>query len=239
MSSVKQQVEEVVPAAARTVESLRDVGYELPQAIADLIDNSIEAGATRIAVDVRFDEASESWIRIADNGHGMNSATLTESLRYGSQRDYGENDLGKFGFGLKTASTSQCRRVTVASRGTDRSAQVGVRTLDLDHIARTNKWEILVIDASEASAKAIAPLNNSAGTVVLWENLDRVLDYKDPFGRWAHKRMLELAEEVHTHLAMVFHRFLSGEVPGSKIEMTINGSNIEPWDPFCRDERDT
>ena len=94
------KVAEVIPAAGRTVHSLRDIGYELPQAIADIVDNSIEAAATEVYVDLVFDGA-DSWIRIADNGEGMDTGTITESLRIGSDRAYEEDDLGKFGFGLK------------------------------------------------------------------------------------------------------------------------------------------
>jgi sensor histidine kinase regulating citrate/malate metabolism len=120
------KVEEVVPAAARTIKSLRDIGYELPQAVADLVDNSIEARANEVHIDLCFD-GPDSWIRIADNGDGMDASTITESLRIGSVREYEENDLGKFGFGLKTASISQCRRVVVASRVSPQRARVEAR----------------------------------------------------------------------------------------------------------------
>lgn len=142
------RVEEVVPAASRTIASLRDIGYELPQAVADLVDNSVSAGAKNVRIDIRFD-GTESWIRIADDGDGMDTATLTESLRYGSSRQYQSDDLGKFGFGLKTASTSQCRRVTVASRRAKERARIEVRCLDLAHIERTDRWEILIVEPSE------------------------------------------------------------------------------------------
>jgi len=101
----KYKVEEIVPSAARTVASLRDIGYDSPRAIADLVDNSIAAGATQIDVTIEFDGAN-SWIRVADNGCGMDATTLQEAMRYGSEREYEADDLGKFGFGLKTASTS-------------------------------------------------------------------------------------------------------------------------------------
>ena len=80
------RVEEVIPSAARTITSLRDIGYELPQAVADIIDNSISARASTVTVDLHFD-GTDSWIRIADDGLGMDTATLTEALRYGSLRD--------------------------------------------------------------------------------------------------------------------------------------------------------
>src|SRR6184192_3049778 len=108
---------EVIPAAGRLVGSLRDMGYEFATAVADLVDNSIEAGATVVTVDIEF-EGENSWVRIADNGAGMTSAALREAMRYGSSREYSANDLGKFGLGLKVASLSQCQRLTVASRRT-------------------------------------------------------------------------------------------------------------------------
>jgi len=232
----RKKVEEVVPAAGRTVNSLRDIGYELPQAIADLVDNSIEANATEVRVDLAFGGA-DSWIRIADNGNGMDTETITESLRIGSMRDYREDDLGKFGFGLKTASLSQCRRVVVASRIAPRRARIEARVFDLDHIEHTNKWEILVLDAAERPSSLTDPLQSTTGTVVLWEDLDRVLAYKDPSGHWAKRKMLEQTDVVAQHLAMVFHRFLSGKARGRQtVDIFVNESPVEPWDPFCVDE---
>src|SRR5580698_3783280 len=93
------KVEEVVPSAARTIASLRDIGYDTPRAIADLVDNSIAAGATQVDVTIEFNGAG-SWIRVADDGQGMDAESLQEAMRYGSERDYDADDLGKFGFGL-------------------------------------------------------------------------------------------------------------------------------------------
>lgn len=239
MAPARRKVEEVIPAAGRTVHSLRDIGYELPQAIADLVDNSIEAKATEVRVDLVF-EGAESWVRIADNGVGMDTDTITESLRIGSIRDYGDDDLGKFGFGLKTASISQCRRLVVGSRIAPKRARVEARVFDLDHIEGTNKWEILVLDPDERPEALTEPLQNSTGTVVLWQGLDRVLTYKDPEGHWARRKLLEQTEVVAQHLGMVFHRFLSAKVRGRrKVCIFVNDAIVEPWDPFCLDEPGT
>jgi hypothetical protein len=231
----RNRVEEIVPSASRTIASLRDIGYDPPHAIADLVDNSVAAGATQIDVTLHFD-GSDSWIRVADNGRGMDAATLLEAMRYGSQREYEADDLGKFGFGLKTASTSQCRRLTVASRRSPQYARMEVRCLDLDHIGRTNEWEVLVLDSADRPTHVTEPLQSHTGTVVLWEDLDRILEYKDPWGEWARKRLLSLAEEIDLHLGMVFHRFLAGEVRGNRLRIKVNGSTVQPWDPFCREE---
>ena len=107
---------EVIPSAKRLIRSLRDMGYDFSTAVADLVDNSIEAGSTHVFINVEFN-GDNSWVRIADNGIGMGVEQLQEAMRYGSQRDYdNEKDLGKFGLGLKTASMSQCQRLIVASR---------------------------------------------------------------------------------------------------------------------------
>jgi hypothetical protein len=238
MKTHQLRVEEVIPAAAKTISSLRDVGYELPQAVADLVDNSVAAQATRVSIDLDFD-GDKSWIRTSDNGLGMDSATLTEALRYGTERDYAAEDLGKFGFGLKTASTSQCRRVTVASRRSLVRARIEARVLDLNHIEQTNRWEILVLDSEDRPASLTRPLQTTTGTVVLWEKLDRILDYTDPSGGWARRKLLSAADAIAEHLGMVFHRFLTGEVPGHKLEILVNGSTVDAWDPFCRDEQKT
>lgn len=236
MGSLRGKVEEVIPAAGRTVHSLRDIGYELPQAVADVVDNSIEAQATEIRVDLVF-QGSDSWVRIADNGIGMDTNTITESLRIGSIRDYGDDDLGKFGFGLKTASLSQCRRVVVASRIAPQRARVEARVFDLDHIERTNRWEIVILDPEDRPSELTMPLQDTTGTVVLWRALDRVLAYKDPDGGWARRKLLEQAESVAQHLGMVFHRFLSGHARGRRqVSIFVNDAAVEPWDPFCLDE---
>ena len=108
-------VQEVIPSAKRLIKSLRDIGYDFSTAVADLVDNSIEAGATRIDILVEFD-GDNSFVRISDNGKGMTVDELKEAMRYGSERTYNEEDLGKFGLGLKTASMSQCQCFHVASR---------------------------------------------------------------------------------------------------------------------------
>src|ERR1019366_2495603 len=116
---------ELIPSARRLITSLRDMGYDFAAAVADVVDNSIEAKANRIASDVLF-EGDESSVRIADNGTGMTPAQIREALRYGADRDDYDADeaLGKFGLGLKTASMSQCQRLTVASRSSTERAEI-------------------------------------------------------------------------------------------------------------------
>src|SRR5215475_1523372 len=120
--------------------SLRDIGYDLPSAIADLVDNSIDAGAEN--VDVTFGEdGARSWVRIADDGMGMSPTELDEAMRYGSDRSYSSSALGHFGLGLKTASLSQCRCLTVASRRR-RNGRIAARRWDLDLVAERDSWDL-------------------------------------------------------------------------------------------------
>jgi hypothetical protein len=225
----------IVPSAKRMVRSLRDMGYEFAAAVADLIDNSIEAKANTVRVNIVWDGAA-SHVMIADNGEGMRTEQLQEALRFGSERDYDETDLGKFGLGLKTASLSQCLRLTVATRWNPNRADITAYCWDVDHIEATNKWEVLPIKASELPTEARVHLKETPGTVVIWQRLDRILDYRYPDGAYAHKQLMAMAAELEEHVAMVFHRFLSGEVRGKRLAIYINDEKVEPWDPFARKE---
>ncbi|MGW6099008.1 ATP-binding protein [Streptomyces sp. NPDC055157] len=236
---VERRVVEIVPRARRTLSSLRNLGYDLRHAIADIVDNSVSAGATVVDVVVHFAGAG-SWMRIADNGSGMDERELAEAFRYGSERAYGRAELGRFGFGLKTASTSQCRRVTVVSRDTSDASEIHACQLDVDHIEQVDRWEVFQLDPDTLPSPVQGVLADSSGTVVLWEDLDRVLHYQDPFGTWAKKQLMTSAEDIDEHLGMVFHRYLAGEVPGREtLRITVNGTPVEPWDPFCLSEPQT
>src|SRR5882762_9084198 len=122
------------------MKSLRDMGYEFSTAVADIVDHSIEAAATQVSIQVEFD-GDDSWVSIADNGSGMSPADLREAMRYGSSsRDYGDEDLGKFGLGMKVASLSQCQSLAVASRTSRERADICAYSWDMEHIEKVNKW---------------------------------------------------------------------------------------------------
>jgi hypothetical protein len=230
---------EVIPSPRRLIRSLRDVGYDFKQAVADLIDNSIAAGATSVAIEMRFD-GKGSFLRIADNGAGMNGTTITEAMRFGTEREYEADELGKFGLGLKTASLSQCSRLTVASRMDQSARRIEARQWDLDHVERSNRWEIIDVPTAERPDVLVQPLRDSTGTVVLWELMDRVLGYKIPWGDRARNSFLRLADELDQHLGMVFHRFLSGEARRRKrLKITLNDTIVDAWDPFAKGEKAT
>jgi hypothetical protein len=231
----KRRMLSVTPSAARLTESLRDVGYDFPAAVADLMDNSVMAGAGRIDVLIEFD-GPDSRVLVIDDGDGMSENGLVEALRFGTRRSYNRGDLGRYGLGLKTASLSQCRSLTVVTRSRAANGRRSERQLDLDVILDLDEW--LVIDPLNRALvdRASRLLEESPGTVVIWEKLDRVLPEKSPAGGWARRRFESLSSKTAEHLSMVFHRYLSG-LPGREpLIISVNGEKLRPWDPFASDE---
>jgi hypothetical protein len=219
--------------------SLRDIGYDLPAAVADLVDNSIDAGAYHVGVHIAR-RGADSFIRIADDGIGMTPRELDEAMRYGSARSYDARALGRFGLGLKTASLSQCRSLTVATRTTPRG-RIEIRRWDIDEIARHDTWTLERRTPRQVSHELLSPLAETSGTVVMWERLDRVLGYRRPDGAAAMAALDAAAAGIREHLEMVFHRFLSGEVRRRRprLRISLDGDLVTAWDPFSRAEPHT
>lgn len=217
------------PHASSLIESLRAFGYTLETAIADLIDNSISAGARSVQVRFYWD-GMNSWIALQDDGRGMSEAELVEAMRPGSRnpldiRD--PRDLGRFGLGLKTASFSQCRCLTVASR--DAEGGRAIRCWDLDYVQETGEWRLLR-SAPFGSELALAEHDpKPTGTLVLWQHLDRLVTAAPVSDSRAQSRFLALVDATVRHLAMTFHRYLEG--PGA-LRLEVNGRPVEPWEPF-------
>lgn len=166
----------------------------------------------------------------------MASGELSEAMRLGGrgpQVSRPEIDLGRFGLGLKTASFSQCRALTVASR---RDGQTSARRWDLDHIAEGGEWHLL-IGPSPDSEDLLVPLESMAnGTIIVWEKLDRFSGNSDPASELSQSAFLEIIDEVERHLAMVFHRFIG---TAGRLRIFINrtddSARVKPWDPFLSD----
>lgn len=226
----------VAPSAARLTDSLRDVGYDFSSAVADLVDNSITAGATQVDILVEFD-AEQSRVLIADNGRGMTVNGLTEAMRFGSRRAYGRGDLGRYGLGLKTASLSQGRSLTVLTRKEGVRRPILTRQLDLDLVIEFDDWLIVEPERTGVIDSARRLLEDGSGTVVIWEKLDRVVPSRNATGGWARRRFETIADKTAQHLSMVFHRFLADEARTGPVAITLNGMKLKPWDPFARSER--
>lgn len=232
MSRVGTAEAEIVPPnAAAMIESMRAFGYSPATAVADLVDNSITAGARTI--DMRLHWAgSGSWVSVSDDGRGMSEDGLRTAMRLGSRsprETRASDDLGRFGLGLKTASFSQCRSLTVATRAA--GGDVAVRRWDLDEVARRGEW-CLLTSPRESSRGKLEFVNPHQGTVVLWERLDRLAGEDDVDDQRSRERFLHTARRVETHLGMVFHRFLLAR---KGPELRVNGHRVAGWDPFLAD----
>lgn len=224
------------PEAASLVESLRAFSYELPSAIADVVDNSITAKAKNVWVDFFWD-GSASVIAITDDGMGMSESQLRQAMRPGSRSpllDREPHDLGRFGLGLKTASFSQCRRVTVRSRPAGGIAST--RCWDLDHVIRVNDWQLLLSADPESEPHFSRLAEHGRGTVVVWQKMDRLVAGQQTTKETDQAHFYERAGLVKQHLGMVFHQLMSGP---NRINLFLNGNPIEAWDPFLAGEHAT
>lgn len=213
------------------IEALRGLGYNISTALADIVDNSLAAGATVVHLSFHWEKVGgNSRITCLDNGAGMNAAQLDLAMRLGERNPLevrATNDLGRFGLGLKTASFSQCRRLTVASRN---GGNINALRWDLDYLSNSDDggWHLLE-GSHPGSEKFLEPLGSTeTGTLILWENIDRIVTPGSTV-----EDFLSLIDRVDQHLGMVFHRYLEGARP--KLKIYINGRVILPWDPFMSD----
>lgn len=215
------------PRADALIESLRAFGYSTESAVADLVDNSISVGSKSITVDFTWNGAN-STVRIADDGWGMSESELVAAMRPGSMSPLDPReatDLGRFGLGLKTASFSQARELTVVS--TTPLGRTSARRWDLDVVTASGEWRLL--RSEPQNTPAAAPTPASGGTVVQWSKLDRLVGDVEPTDNRAHSRFLRVVDRVRQHLESTFHRFLVGQ---GRVSITVNGVGLVPWDPF-------
>lgn len=220
------------PFAPTLIESTRAIGYSLEAAVADIVDNSIAASASN--VEIFFFPIDGAYISILDNGVGMTEEELDQAMQYGSKspidaRD--AKDLGRFGLGLKTASLSQCRSLTVITK---QGRAVYGRRWDVDHVAKVGDWSLLMLDPDEFDEvpEFDRLMELPYGTLVVWQKLDRLkageLDFSLALGRKINR--------VRSHLSLVYHRYLSGEPGIKKLNLAINGEPVTPADPFLKDK---
>lgn len=223
---MKAKTRHAPPRAMAMLESLRGLGYSTAAALADIVDNSISAGASEVRIDFQW-AGPDSRVLVLDDGRGMSDPELEGAMRLGDKNPLSErdaHDLGRFGMGLKTASLSQCRRLTVASvKGGERSCL----RWDLDELAANPHSDWLLFEGpAEGSEQHLNSLDGKAsGTQVLWEKLDRVVT-----AGYTSENFVDLIDNVESHLAMVFHRLLQG--PFARFKLLLNNRSIEPWDPF-------
>ncbi|TKD13782.1 ATP-binding protein [Rhodobacter capsulatus] len=225
MSNIKTR--NAPPRAGMLIESLRGLGYTTATAVADIIDNSISAGARTVDVHVEW-AGTDSWIRITDDGCGMDDAELEKAMQLGARdprHTRRADDLGRFGMGLKTASFSQARALTVHSRRSGRAPACLRWDLDVLEGVAGGDWPMIEGPRPGSEERLGIGHADAPGTVVLWEDLDRIVT-----PGFTSDDLFEALETLERHLAMVFHRLI-GTASG-QIDLKLNGKRVKPWDPF-------
>ncbi len=219
----------IQPSPLALVQSLRDIGYSMESAVADIIDNSITAEADNIHVRFAWNEGMP-WLAVIDDGCGMSPAELTDAMRLGSKNpleEREENDLGRFGLGLKTAAFSQCRQLTLISQ---KNGMMACREWDLDLIEENpdDGWRLRVVEFSDLQKdkiiKGLLPTLQHDGTIVLLRKLDRYDGLE--------KKINSLLEHTRTHIELVFHRFLSPRRGKKSIKILLNNDALTAFNPF-------
>ncbi|OQX22703.1 MAG: ATP-binding protein [Candidatus Altiarchaeales archaeon A3] len=229
----KYETTPAVPEASSMIETFRAIGYSIEAAVADIIDNSISAAAKNIWVNFYW-EGAETWLSVKDDGHGMSNDELIQAMRPGSKNPLDERsskDLGRFGLGLKTASFSQCRKLTVISAR--ENCKSVYWTWDLDFVNQTGKWELIKYLPEKNFENEISELKS--GTIVIWNDIDRLVKNFQSDDEKALEKFLLIMEHIKKHLAMVFHRFIET----GKIKIYFQDRLVEAWNPFLIQESAT
>jgi hypothetical protein len=227
MTKQKHQYDIVTPEPDSLLQSARSFGYSVETAIADLIDNSITAKASQVKITYGIDQHS-SFVRIEDNGKGMTERELVNAMKIGSFNPVNErhaSDLGRFGMGLKTASFSQCRRLTVKTR--TKGGKSFIRCWDLDVVAKKKEWALIRGCADRNSEKTLADFSYSgSGTIILWEKLDRLVESGELKSDKEH--FYRKFDNVRRHLGITFHRFIED----NEISIFVLVDEIKALNPF-------
>ena len=214
------------PSAPDLLESMRAIGYSFEASLADIIDNSITAQSH--LVNIRFSVSGDPYVAIIDDGQGMSPEELNSAMRHGTQHPVQERsdlDLGRFGLGLKTASLSHCRRLTVISL---RQGTLSARCWDLEHVAKRCDWMLLKIPAEEAKLLPHVEqlCEQQSGTVVLWQNFDNLVGN----GESVQQALEEHVDLARDHLALIFHRLIGSR--SHPLAIAINNNPLRAIDPF-------
>ena len=221
------------PSPDILMNSMRSIGYNFKTALADILDNSISANAKNIYISSPIND-DNYFITILDDGDGMSDEELFNAMKYGSRKEfYGEKDLGRFGLGLKSASLSQCRILTVASK---KENVINAYQWNLDKVIENKEWNCLKLDDDEIDEIVnIDTLKDiEKGTLVVWENFD--IGFKKYNGR-VRDYLSDEVELAENHIRLIFHRFLSNSFRNLKI--FINNRLLEPIDPFLESNSKT
>lgn len=219
---------ENIPNASTLINSMRSIGYDFESAVADIIDNSISAFAKNIEISFPTDGYSNIYLHIIDDGNGMSKEELFEAMRFGSVKDEerSKEDLGRFGLGLKTASISQCKKITVISK---KENEVSGYSWDLDLLVGEKKWNIIELTKSEILEKMDILNTNlitNNFTIVIWENFDTLEKDITPFKN-IYDVFFDRINQMEKHISLVFHRIID-----DGLVIKINNNVVNSLDPF-------
>lgn len=221
---------ELVPNPSSLIEATRSIGYSLETSIADLLDNSVTAGAKNIWITFESD-INSPYVSILDDGCGMNENNLRNAMMYGSSDPVfvrNKNDLGRFGLGLKTASMSQCRQLTVISKSIN--SEINGLIWDLDFLRKHGKWSVLELSKKDLEERILDArfYQLDSGTLIIWNTLDRLFEgSSEKSSEILSKKMTETRD----HLSLVFHRYIEGDCV-KQINIYMNNNLLQSIDPF-------
>lgn len=225
-----------IPQADKLMGSMRHMGYSFESAVADVIDNCISASCKNVHLLFPSDPSEPLCMGILDDGFGMSDETLFESMRYGctsSEEERAMEDLGRFGLGMKSASLSQCRVLTVVSIF---KGKTSAYTWDYNLILKKKKWVLLELTPLEIdSLPYITQLKEQKrGTLVLWSDFDVLSNSSDGQVYYA---LRDLCKSLEDYISLIFHRYMSSKT--RKISIYINNFKLKPLDPFLEDHQKT
>jgi len=208
--------------------------YTLPEAIADIIDNSIDAHAKNVTVEVNHVN-NQQYVVIKDDGVGISEEAIDEVVSIGKRRKYKPEDLGHFGVGLKTAGLSHAENVTIFSK--QKSSAMNTRRISVNWMKDTGQWDKVLHSSTDSPVvdhimlKSYLPVEH--GTTVLLEDLHRFDAMRESGDNDAHT-IIGILPSLEAHLAMVFHRFLENPEHPRHFSLHFPAMNgkIEPLNPL-------
>lgn len=222
------------PDPSRLIHGLRDTGYDFYTAAADIIDNSIAADASNINIRIELTCDGKKYVYFGDDGEGMDADGLHNAMRYGANIRANLASLGKFGLGLKTASSSVCLKYSLVSRRAH-TEKLEKLTWDLEHVASANRWEMINEPVTEDEEELFEELCGESGTLVIWAKCDRLLSkiYEQPGGTKEQNAIKYRAAKLTEHCALIFHKYLNPSDHEYKtVSLTINDNKVKYWNPF-------
>jgi hypothetical protein len=211
------------------IKTLMRIGYTMPSAVSDILDNSITANAKNIEIH-SLPGLHESNISILDDGDGMSPTELIHNMRIGCKDPSDERlrgDLGRFGSGMKTASFSQARRLTVISK--KEGEPICAAVWDIDRIESENTWCLEILDQDEIESHPLLLLSNTkmCGTQVIWEKLSCL--NKTNHSLDDETILASTLSDLGDYISLHFHKFMDGK---NKRNFTINNAQLQGIDPF-------